>query len=117
MILSEGWCPRSLLRRYIRHGGGDISAKFVVLLVAAHDIAFRIKQYDARDSGYAVEVGRDSLAIDDLRPGQFMLLDGAESVGRLVPYGHAKYVESFGTILFVDLFENIVFTDARAAQY
>ena len=94
-FFSRGIYSGRLLYRCFRHGCGHIGAEFVVLLVAAYDIALRIKKYDAWYSGDTVEIGRNILAIEDLRPGQFMLLYGAECVGRFVPYGYAKHVKAF----------------------
>ena len=86
---------------YFCHGGGYVGAEIVVLLVAAYYVALRIKEDDAGDACYAVEVGGNGLGVDDLRPGELMLLYGLESIGRLVPDGYAEHVKTLGTVFLV----------------
>ena len=81
------------------HRGLHVGNKLCVLLVAAHDIALRVKEYDTGNGRNAVDVGCDILGVEYLRPGQTVCLYGFESVCRLVPYCHSEKVHLVGVLV------------------
>ena len=101
----EGFC----------HCGINIVDEFLILLIAAYDVAFRVKQDYAWDARYAIDVGGNGLCIYNLFPRQLVLFDGFQGVGGFIPNSNAKYFESFVGVFIVKFLYHLGFADTWTA--
>lgn len=96
------------------HCGVYIGNKLGVLFVAAHNVAFGVKQNDAGNGGNAVDVGGDILGVENLLPRQGVFLYCLERVFRFVPHGYSEKIHFVG-VLVVKVLDYRCFSDAGTA--